>query len=140
MRIHSIYIQNFRKLQSCKIDFSEKETIFVGANNSGKTTAMDALMIFLKTKSFKTQDFTLCHWKSLNEVGENWIKADELKEEDKSVKLLEQYLPILDLWIEVENSELHYVSHIIPTLDWKGGLLGIRLRFEPKDMDELIKE
>jgi len=140
MKINSIHIQNFRKLQSCKIDFSEKETIFVGANNSGKTTAMDALMTFLKTKSFKTQDFTLCHWKNLNEVGENWIKAGELKEEDKSVKLLQQYLPILDLWIEVENSELHYVSHIIPTLDWKGGLLGIRLRFEPKDMDELIKE
>ncbi|WP_353158790.1 AAA family ATPase [Myroides odoratus] len=140
MKINSIHLQNFRKLQSCAIDFSEKETIFVGANNSGKTTAMDALMIFLKTKSFKTQDFTLCHWKNLNEVGENWIKAQELKEEDKSVKLLEQYLPILDLWIEVENSELHYVSHIIPTLDWKGGLLGIRLRFEPKDMDELIKE
>ncbi|MDV3955766.1 ATP-dependent endonuclease [Elizabethkingia anophelis] len=140
MKINSIHIQNFRKLQSCKIDFSEKETIFVGANNSGKTTAMDTLMIFLKTKNFKTQDFTLSHWKSLNEVGENWIKTDELKEEDKSVKLLEQYLPILDLWIEVENSELHYVSHIIPTLDWKGGLLGIRLRFEPKDIDELIKE
>lgn len=140
MKINSIHIQNFRKLQSCTIDFSEKETIFVGANNSGKTTAMDALMIFLKTKSFKTQDFTLCHWKNLNEVGENWIKLDELKEEDKSIKLLEPYLPILDLWIEVENAELHYVSHIIPTLDWKGGLLGIRLRFEPKDMDELIKE
>jgi len=140
MKINSIHIQNFRKLQSCKIEFSEKETIFVGANNSGKTTAMDALMIFLKTKNFKTQDFTLSHWKSLNEVGENWIKTDELKEEDKSVKLLEQYLPILDLWIEVENSELHYISHIIPTLDWKGGLLGIRLRFEPKDIDELIKE
>lgn len=140
MKINSIHIQNFRKLQSCTIDFSEKETIFVGANNSGKTTAMDALMIFLKTKSFKTQDFTLCHWKNLNEVGENWIKVDELKEEDKSIKLLEPYLPILDLWIEVENAELHYVSHIIPTLDWKGGLLGIRLRFEPKDMDELMKE
>ncbi len=140
MKINSIHIQNFRKLQSCKIDFSEKETIFVGANNSGKTTAMDALMIFLKTKSFKTQDFTLCNWKDLNKIGANWIKSDELKEEDKTVKLLEQYLPVLDLWIEVDNSELHYVNHIIPTLDWKGGLLGIRLRFEPKDMDELIKE
>lgn len=140
MRINTVQIQNFRKLQSCRIDFSEKKTIFVGANNSGKTTAMDALIAFLKTKSFKTQDFTLCHWKELNEVGENWIKAKELKEEDKSVKLLESCLPILDLWIGVENSELHYVSHIIPTLDWKGGLLGIRLRFEPKDMDDLIKE
>ncbi|MGL5261568.1 MAG: ATP-dependent endonuclease [Bacteroides sp.] len=140
MKIKSIHIQNFRKLQSCEIDFSEKETIFVGANNSGKTTAMDALVTFLKTKNFKTQDFTLCHWKNLNKVGENWVKADELREEDKSIKILDQYLPTLDLWIEVVNSELHYVSHIIPTLDWEGGLLGIRMRFEPKDMDELIKE
>lgn len=140
MRIKSIQIQNFRKLQSCQIDFSEKETIFVGANNSGKTTAMDALMIFLKTKSFKTQDFTLSNWKGLNQIGENWINSTELKEEEKSVKLLEPYLPVLDLWIQVDNSELHYVSHIIPTLDWKGGLLGVRLRFEPKDMNELIQE
>ena len=51
MKIDFIEIRNFRKLQSCKIDFSEKETIFVGANNSGKTTAMDALIIFLKTKN-----------------------------------------------------------------------------------------
>lgn len=140
MRIKFIQIQNFRKLHSCQIDFSEKETIFVGANNSGKTTAMDALITFLKTKSFKTQDFTLSNWKSLNEIGENWIKNTELKEEEKSVKLIEPYLPILDLWIQVDNSELHYVSHIIPTLDWKGGLLGVRLRFEPKNMDELIQE
>lgn len=140
MRIKFIQIQNFRKLHSCQIDFSEKETIFVGANNSGKTTAMDALITFLKTKSFKTQDFTLSNWKSLNEIGENWIKNKELKEEEKSVKLVEPYLPILDLWIQVDNSELHYVSHIIPTLDWKGGLLGVRLRFEPKNMDELIQE
>ncbi len=140
MRIKSVQIQNFRKLHSCQIDFSEKETIFVGANNSGKTTAMDALIIFLKTKSFKTQDFTLSNWKFLNEIGENWIKANELNEEEKSVKLLEPFLPVMDIWIQVDNSELHYVSHIIPTLDWKGGLLGIRLRFEPKDMEELIQE
>lgn len=140
MRIKSIQIQNFRKLYSCQIDFSDKETIFVGANNSGKTTAMDALITFLKTKSFKTQDFTLSNWKNLNEIGSDWIKATELKEKQKSVKLFEPYLPILDLWIQVDNSELHYVSHIIPTLDWNGGLLGVRLRFEPKDMDELIRE
>ncbi|MEG1673095.1 MAG: AAA family ATPase [Alistipes sp.] len=44
MRIKSVFIKNFRRLQSCKIDIGEKETIFVGANNSGKTTAMDALL------------------------------------------------------------------------------------------------
>ena len=140
MKIDFIEIRNFRKLQSCKIHFSEKETIFVGANNSGKTTAMDALIIFLKTKSFKTQDFTLNNWKELNKIAENWVTSEELKEEEQSIKVLENYLPTLDLWIKVEDSELHYVSHIIPTLDWKGGLLGIRLRYEPKEMIDLIQE
>lgn len=140
MKISFIEIRNFRKLQSCKIDFSEEETIFVGANNSGKTTAMDALIIFLKTKSFKTQDFTLNNWIELNKIAENWVSGEELKEEEQSIKILENYLPTLDLWIQVEDSELHYVSHIIPTLDWKGGLLGIRLRYEPKEMIDLIQE
>ena len=140
MRIKFVQIQNFRKLQSCRIDFSEKETIFVGANNSGKTTAMDALMIFLEKKNFKTQDFTLSNWKELNKIGETWISETELSEDEKSIKKIEPYLPSLDLWIKVEDSELHYVSHIIPTLDWRGGLLGVRLRFEPKEIEELIKE
>lgn len=139
MRISTVEIQNFRKLKSCKIDFSEKETIFVGANNSGKTTAMDALMTFLKTKNFRTQDFTLSNWKELNKVSEKWTNK-EVKEEEKSIKLIEDFLPTLDLWLYVGNHELHYVSHIIPTLDWKGGLLGVRLRYEPKDINELIKD
>ena len=43
MNIQTINVQNFRKLLQCRIDASEKTTIFVGANNSGKTSAMDAL-------------------------------------------------------------------------------------------------
>ena len=49
-------------------------------------------------------------------------------------------LPSLDLWLHVENDEIHYVSHLLPTLDWEGGLLGVRLRLEPKNVDELYKE
>ncbi|TDE05368.1 ATP-dependent endonuclease [Flavobacterium hiemivividum] len=140
MKIDFIKIKNFRKLNSCKIEFSEKETIFVGANNSGKTTAMDALITFLKRKEFKTQDFTISNWTELNKIAETWIINSDLSEEDKSMKLLEPYLPSLDLWINVETSELRYVSHLIPTLDWEGGLLGIRLIFQPKNLEALIEE
>ena len=47
MKISCVDIQNYRKLKCCKISFSDYETIFVGANNSGKTSAMDALICFL---------------------------------------------------------------------------------------------
>lgn len=51
MKILTINIQNFRKLAQCRIDVSNETTIFVGANNSGKTSAMDALGKFLSDRN-----------------------------------------------------------------------------------------
>ena len=59
MRITSITIQNFRKLLECHIDISEQTTLFVGANNSGKTSAMDAFAKFLANHSFVFNDITI---------------------------------------------------------------------------------
>lgn len=140
MKIDFVKIKNFRKLQNCKIEFSDQETIFVGANNSGKTTAMEALITFLERKEFKTQDFTITNWNELNKIAEVWITKSDLTEEDKSLSLLEPYLPSLDLWINANISELRYVSHLIPTLDWVEGLLGIRLILQPKNIEYLIEE
>jgi len=47
LRIDFIEIQNFRKLKSTHIDFDDMRTLFVGPNNSGKTSAMVALRTFL---------------------------------------------------------------------------------------------
>lgn len=46
MKIAFVEIQNFRKLQSCRIEFGPESHVFVGANNSGKTSAMTALKKF----------------------------------------------------------------------------------------------
>lgn len=56
-----------------------------------------------------------------------------------SVKTWHEQVPSLDVWLKVENSEVHYVSHIIPTLEWTGSMLGVRLIFEPKNTEELYK-
>ncbi|NJD51962.1 MAG: ATP-dependent endonuclease [Candidatus Methanoperedens sp.] len=140
MRIKFVEIQNFRKLKSCRIDFSEKETVFVGANNSGKTSAMDALIIFLKEKKLSPTDFTISNWIGINEIGKSWTEEKKGDLPDISIKKWEQYLPFLDVWIQVEEKEVHYVSNLIPTLDWEGGLLGVRLRFEPKTVEELYND
>lgn len=50
MKMAFVEIQNFRKLQSCRIEFGTESTIFVGANNSGKTSAMLAFKKFLKKR------------------------------------------------------------------------------------------
>ena len=51
MRIIGIDIQNFRKLFGCHIDISKETTLFVGANNSGKTSAMDEKLFGVKLKT-----------------------------------------------------------------------------------------
>src|SRR5258706_6896829 len=141
MLIDFIHIQNFRKLKDCRIDLSEKETVFVGANNSGKTTAMDALICFLRpTSKFTTRDFTLSNWKDINSIGDEWIKENDPSIINFKLQKWEKYLPSLDIWFKVDRDELRYVNRLIPTLDWAGGLLGIRLRYEPIDVMELYKE
>lgn len=141
MNIKFIDLLNFRKLKKCRIDFSKKETLFVGANNSGKTSAMDALILFFKAKSkFTTRDFTLSNWKEINAIGERWIEVEKKEYLNLTLEEWEDYLPMLDIWLEVKSNEIHYVHHLIPTLDWEGGLLGIRLRYEPTDVEALYTE
>lgn len=143
MLIKYLEISNFRKLLSVRVELSQETTLFVGANNSGKTSAMIALRKFLslKGKSFETYDFTLCHWAKLNAIGTGWIEAKEgNKPLDFGMEAWSSLLPTLDLWLEVENSELHYVRGLIPNFGWRGGDLGIRLRFEPKSIQDLYKD
>jgi len=40
MIISHLEIANFRKLLSVRVDLAQQTTVFVGANNSGKTSAM----------------------------------------------------------------------------------------------------
>lgn len=142
MRIAHIDIQNFRKLKSCRVELSEEQTILVGANNSGKTSAMDALMLFLKNpkrKNIAATDFTLSNWSSINQIGSDWVTNTDKSTLDLSNSLWEPLVPTVDVWLHVEDSEIHYVSHIIPTLNWSGGMLGVRLIFEPKKPEEFFK-
>lgn len=125
MRITSITIQNFRKLLECHIDISEQTTLFVGANNSGKTSAMDALAKFLANRSFVFNDITIAKRIDINRIGTKWVEADCQQPAD----LLDwdAIVPKMDIWLDVTSNEMHYVASIIPTLKWRGGKLGVRL-------------
>ena len=144
MQIAYVEVANFRKLLAVRIDLADATTLLVGANNSGKTSAMLALRYFLLptgTAKFCMNDFTLCHFSKINEIGEAWKSEGQLAEVS-SLRTQEwmTIAPTLDLWLKVDDGELHRVSKLIPTLDWSGGLLGVRLRFQPKDILLLRKD
>lgn len=144
MRINFVEIQNFRKLKSCRIEFGKTETILVGANNSGKTSAMQAMSKFLGCNSsgsvvgnFTLADFTASNWKIVNKIGDDWGKIDLAKDTvDLEKGKWDLVLPALDIWLTVEANELQFVSEFIPTLGWQGGDLGIRLVLEPVNQEQ----
>lgn len=144
MNITFFEIQNFRKLKACRVKIAQQETIFVGANNSGKTSAMDALILFLKQsrrKAFATTDFTLSNWSSLNHLGAQWIAAADDEEPELAVDHLLPLLPCIDVWLTADEKDLHRVVHLLPTLDWTPEeSLGVRLVFAPKNMEQLYKD
>ena len=144
MKIAFVEIQNFRKLKSCRVEIASQQTILVGANNSGKTSAIDSMILFLKKKRRKdiaTTDFTLSNWFHINQIGMQWTSAEDDNTADLTPGQWLPYLPSLDIWLDVNNADIHHVSHLLPTLDWNPDQkLGVRLVFVPKDIEKLYKE
>lgn len=139
MKIESIQIRNFRKLKNCHIDFGEKETVLVGANNSGKTSAISAIVWFLKnTEKFTLKEFTVTNWALINAIGEKWLEKDSVDEALLSSHQWDEIVPSMDVWINVENGEQYRVNHLIPSLStWEGKKVGVRGQYVPKDATKL---
>jgi predicted ATP-dependent endonuclease of OLD family len=144
MNIAFVEIQNFRRLKSCRVEIASQKTILVGANNSGKTSAMDSMILFLKKsrrKDIATTDFTLSNWIDINHIGVEWVNTDDDNKPDLALEQWLRYLPSIDIWLDANDADIHHVIHLFPTLDWKPKQkLGVRLVFAPKDIEKLYKE
>ena len=132
MKIKFVELSNFRKLKCTHIDLDEKTTIFVGANNSGKTSAMVALRYFLLAPSrLSLRDITIANWPKLDALGVTWENGTSIETN------LDDLLPALDIWLDVPLCEIQDVIHALPTLDWNGGLLGVRLQYQVENLEKL---
>ena len=58
MKISRIRVTNFRRLKDVLIDFDQEATVFVGPNNSGKTTAIEIFDLFFRSGRFSLYDFS----------------------------------------------------------------------------------
>lgn len=138
MKISFVQIQNFRKLKNCKINFGDQNTLFVGPNNSGKTSAMEALVKMFNKSGINFNDITVSNHKAINEIGRRIIEKQSNPDE---IELRwDHLLPAIDIWIEVLNNEMQYVANLIPNLDWDGGLIGVRLLLQPDKSEKMYSD
>jgi len=126
MLLKSFRLENFRRLKDVHVEFDKKTSIFVGANNSGKTSATHAFKLFLgKSKErFSIYDFHIECWQEFNTLGVDGTEEGEIISIPKIS---------LDLWFEVDSVDLHRVIDLLPSLDWKDVPVGVRIEYAPKD-------
>ncbi len=132
MHLKSYRLKNYRRLRDAHVELAPDVSIFVGANNSGKTSATQAVPVFLSGRKEKISlfDFSSNIWKRLNEIGEG-PPADDA----------EAALPAitLDLWFEVAEDDLYLVLPILPSSEWQGKEVGIRVEFGAVNGSETLK-
>jgi predicted ATP-dependent endonuclease of OLD family len=131
MYLHSCRIKNYRRLRDVYIEFGSDISIFVGSNNSGKTSATQALHIFASGSKEKLSlyDFSSACWKEFDTLG-NLPDGEVGQFKLPSISL--------DLWFEVTESDLHLVIPLLPSTAWSGTQVGVRIEFAPSNPVELL--
>lgn len=149
MFIDKIYIKNYKKLHNTSICLSEKQNLFIGPNNSGKTSSIEVLVKFLTDQnSFSIFDVTIGNWNLLNELFSTYyLRINQVNTEFESEELLElkdlydqmmDLLPRLKVVINVEENTLFHVQNLIPYLNKKCEKVAVTYTLEPKNFEELI--
>lgn len=128
MHLDTLRIRNFRRLKDVRIDLASDISIFVGANNSGKTSASHALQLFTAAsrERFSIHDFSVECWSAIDAFGDEVADAE---------------LPALsmDLWFHVSATDLHRVIDLLPSLAWEGNLVGMRVEFAASDPARILE-
>lgn len=131
MHLHSYRIKNYRRLRDVHIELASDISIFVGSNNSGKTSATQALYTFASGSKDKVSlyDFSSACWKNFDVIGD---LAEDGAEPPKLPSIS------LDLWFEVTANDLYLVIPLLPSTAWNGTQVGIRIEFAPRNPLELL--
>jgi predicted ATP-dependent endonuclease of OLD family len=129
VHISSFRVQNFRRLKDCRVNLDVDRTIFVGANNSGKTSATHLFRRFLGRSGrggFRVYDFSADCWDAFDAFDTATGDPADLPR------------ITFDLWFHVEPDDVHRALPLLPGLDWDGEPVGVRMELAPRDGTSLV--
>lgn len=133
MKLQAYRLQNYRRLRDVVIELDDEISIFVGANNSGKTSAIQGLYSMLRgeTKRFELFDFSAALWAEIDAIGRMPPSDEDAPKQLPSI--------LLDLWFRVDEDDLATAMSLLPSTEWDGKCVGVRVAFEPRDAHALLR-
>ncbi|NCB26637.1 MAG: ATP-dependent endonuclease [Bacteroidia bacterium] len=129
MKITKIAIRNFRRLERVTIGLEKDQTVFVGPNNSGKTSATAAFRCFLGGKDFRVHDLSVSKVPAIDAFGNGG--------DAKGLPTIE-----LDLWFSIDPNHISFgrAFMLLPELSDDLDKVGIRLQYKPRDPTKMRDE
>lgn len=129
MKLARIGIKNFRRLRDVQVAFEDDETVFVGPNNSGKTSATAAVRSFLGRREFKIHDFSASEVRLFDELGYG--------NEVDSIPFIH-----IDLWFSVDPEHISFgqIVSLSTGISLDFTEIGIRCLLELRSQDDLVSD
>lgn len=127
MFLSKIRIENFRILKDVEITLDRNLTLFVGKNNTGKTSIMDAMMLLLdsKKKTLDFDDYPLLARQSLySAIDDYWRNHD--------ITVFLQAIPIvrITLTLDYSDGEIGNADSFVIDLDEEINYAIVRISFD----------
>lgn len=127
MFLSKIRIENFRILKDVEITLDRNLTLFVGKNNTGKTSIMDAMMLLLdsKKKTLDFDDYPLLARQSLySAIDDYWRNHD--------INVFLQAIPIvkITLTLDYSDGEIGNADSFVIDLDEEINYAIVRISFD----------
>jgi putative ATP-dependent endonuclease of OLD family len=128
VKLSSVSIRNFRRLEDVTIEIEDNETIFVGPNNSGKTSATAIFRAFLGARDFKIHDFSVARIADLD----GFVTSND----DANLPEIS-----LDLWFTIDPNTIAFgrVFTLLPRLS-DFTRVGIRLSYGIENSKKLREQ
>ncbi|WP_405571174.1 ATP-dependent nuclease [Winogradskyella sp. Asnod2-B02-A] len=126
MRIKNIKIHNFRLLSKASLDLEDDITLIVGRNNTGKTSLLEVIKVFLSSEDkLSFEDFSQSSYSKFKELYSKYVNTLDPDISEEDTKELEQTIqkefPKIQLQIEFEydkiKDSLINLSEFITDLD-----------------------
>ncbi|MCY4445431.1 MAG: ATP-dependent endonuclease [Rhodobacteraceae bacterium] len=129
MYIKKINIKNFRLLENVELSLENRTTVFVGRNNSGKTSLTELFRRLLNDKkpSFNLEDFSLS---SLDKFWCAYKNFQKNEDENKTREILPFIEVLLLVNYEANNSSYGPLSEFIIDLNPDCNETLIKVRYE----------
>jgi putative ATP-dependent endonuclease of the OLD family len=131
MKVSLIALKNFRRLEDVEFTLETDNTIFVGPNNSGKTTVTAAFRLFFKRSDFTISDFNVACARAFDRFGT-----------DPDFPLVDLPKIQLDIWFDIDPKQIEFgrAFALVPNLGAEHDTVGIRMNFEAPDPQAMKSE